>query len=156
MTTSISLQPGDLLYRSKGPVQHAGIYMGNNLVLHHRPVEGVALTDYAEYASGRKVKVVNTKAGNTTLLTERLSDLLASNPKYNLLLNNCEHIAHLMIAGRKFSPQIQATILGAISGLVMGHKTKKGYWALFLIGGGLAGCLLKNVGRKYHAVIQAG
>lgn len=148
-----NLKPGDLLYRSKGFVQHTGIYWGNRQVLHNTPANGVAITEYEQYSEGKTVKVVRTDIDDKPLVAERLKAIMASNSEYHLLANNCEHIAHLMITGRKSSPQIQATLIGAIAGVLIGSGTNKSHWLTSLICGGLAGCLLSNLNREYDAVI---
>ncbi|AZS25629.1 hypothetical protein DYL72_11820 [Vibrio anguillarum] len=52
------LNIGDLLYRSKLLVEHAGIYLGKGKVLHNSPSGNVEICALEEYANGKPVKVV--------------------------------------------------------------------------------------------------
>ncbi|MBF4260020.1 NlpC/P60 family protein, partial [Vibrio anguillarum] len=52
------LNIGDLLYRSKLLVEHAGIYLGKGKVLHNSPSGNVEICALEEYANGKLVKVV--------------------------------------------------------------------------------------------------
>ncbi|WP_242010367.1 NlpC/P60 family protein [Vibrio mimicus] len=71
------LNIGDLLYRSKLLVEHAGIYLGKGKVLHNSPSGNVEICALEEYANGKPVKVV-------------LSHL--SEDKKNELLNQAEQL----------------------------------------------------------------
>ncbi len=147
---------GDLLYRSKGPVEHAGVYLGNHQVLHNRPGDGVIITSLAEYQEGKQIKVQRFTEIDHHGLTMRLQMILQGDERYQLLSNNCESIANFLLFGRKKSPQIQATIIGAIAGGLLGKDMDfKGLLLAIAIGGAL-GCLVCNVSREYsHTVIAA-
>lgn len=148
------LNPGDLLYRSKGPVQHKGVYWGDNQVLHNQPSGGLKLTSFAEYSKSKSVKVVKVETSNIEQLTTRLEELMVDNGHYCLLSNNCEHIANYLIHGRKFSPQIQATALSAIAGLFISTQVQGKPLLKGLLWGGLAGILICNISRKYDAELS--
>ncbi|MFC3679099.1 lecithin retinol acyltransferase family protein [Bacterioplanoides pacificum] len=144
-----NLKSGDLLYRSKGIIQHAGVYLGNGQVLHNSPQNNVELISVDQYSEGKPVKVIRSHVDDHSLLTKRLERILNNDHRYEVVGNNCEHIAYMLIQGRKYSPQLQATLIGAILGGVAGSYTKSGNWLLFLLGGGIAGCLLSNLSRPY-------
>jgi hypothetical protein len=141
------LKPGDLLHRSKGIVQHAGVYLGDGRVLHNKPEDGAVVTSYNQYAEGKIVNVTSTDSSDLQLLTQRLNEIIGSNQSYSLLANNCEHLASYLIYGRILSPQIQSTTIGGIVGGLIGKRN--GNLAYGVILGGLAGLVLSNMIRKY-------
>lgn len=47
-----NLKPGYLLYREKGFVEHAGVYLGGGQVLHNSPSGDVEVVGYEQYAAG--------------------------------------------------------------------------------------------------------
>lgn len=146
------LKPGDLLHRSKGIVQHAGVYLGDGLVLHNQPSEGSAVTSYSQYAEGKTVKVTSTSRTDLNKLTERLHEIIDDDQSYTLFGNNCEHITSYLTQGRKISPQIQATTMCAAIGGLIGNRS--GNLAYGLILGGLAGLVIANVSRKYDYCVD--
>ncbi len=54
MNSNLSI--GDLLYRSKLLVEHAGIYLGKGRVLHNSPDGNVEICTLEEYANGKPTK----------------------------------------------------------------------------------------------------
>ena len=52
------LNLGDLLYRSKLFVEHAGIYLGRDRVLHNSPDGNVQICTLDEYSAGKPIKVI--------------------------------------------------------------------------------------------------
>jgi len=148
------LKPGYLLYRSKAFAQHTAVYIGNNQVFHNSPSAGIEIVSYAEYAEGKQVKVIATDMNNREMLVERLQSIMNEGSSYQLLGNNCEHIANLLINGRKYSPQIQATVFGVLIGALISRATKQDNPLLMILGGGLLGCLLSNLSRRYDGVIE--
>lgn len=146
---------GDLLYRSKGFVQHAGVYIGEERVLHNGPDGGVEVVSYNTYSQGKTVNVVSSDQHNICELKQRLQQITQGDTRYQWFSNNCEHIANFMISGRKYSPQIQASAIGAIIGAITG-QSKGGYnWLLFALIGGIAGCALSNSLRNYDFRISS-
>lgn len=151
MNTKLKL--GDLLYRSKGFVQHAGVYMGKEQVLHNGPDGGVEVVSYDTYSQGKTVNVVSTDQQNICELKQRLQQITQGDTQYQWFSNNCEHIANFLISGRKHSPQKQAAIAGAVIGAIAG-QSKGGYnWFWFALMGGALGCALSNSQRKYDMQI---
>ena len=149
-----NIKPGFLLYRSKGFVEHAGAYLGNGQVLHNSPSGDVEIVSFTEYANGQEVKIIETGEHDQRELAQRLTTIIGANRKYHVSANNCEHIAHLLIYGRHYSPQIQATIAGAILGGLFSWKTGKGNPFAVMVIGGIAGCFFSNSVRGYDAQIS--
>lgn len=149
------LKIGYLLYRTKGLVEHAGVYLGNNTVLHNSPTGDVEIVEYEEYAQGKEVKVIITDNTNLALLKVRLSDIFQQDHSYSAASNNCEHIANFLVQGRKYSPQLRAAVIsGAIMGL-LSCKSGKGNPLLMACLGAAGGTLLSNSLRKYDQKIPA-
>ncbi|MBL4826718.1 MAG: hypothetical protein JKY66_03230 [Spongiibacteraceae bacterium] len=121
-----NIKAGFLLYRSKVFVEHAGVYLGKDQVLHNSPTGDVEIISFAEYADGKTVKFIETGEHDYTVLTQRLTSMLQDSEQYHVSANNCEHIANMLIYGRRFSPQIQASLTGAIVGGLASWKTQRG------------------------------
>ncbi|MGB0664265.1 MAG: NlpC/P60 family protein [Pontibacterium sp.] len=149
------LEMGYLLYRTKGVVQHAAVYLGNHKVLHNSPSGGVEIISYEEYAQDKEVKVVKTDHLNCEALKARLVLIFEQDLTYSKYLNNCEHIATLLIEGRKYSPQLRAAIISAILVGGLSLKTGKGNPLLLAGVGAIAGLFLVNTLREYDATIPA-
>lgn len=150
----LKLKLGDLLYRSKGFVEHAAVYIGKNKVIHTSPENGTEVISIEEYGASQTIKVVRTNLSNQDLLAKRLDEILSNSPDYQLFTGNCEHLASYLIHGRKASPQIQAAFCGAIVGLILGQRM--GVWekvALVAIGA-LIGCYATNLNRKYDSQLH--
>ncbi|ELV8595293.1 C40 family peptidase [Vibrio fluvialis] len=148
------LNLGDLLYRSKGLVEHAAVYIGKNRVIHTSPENGVEVITLEEYAAGQRIKVVRTSFGNQELLEKRLHEILSTSSSYQLLTDNCEHLASYLLHGRKASPQIQAAFCGAIIGLLLGRKMDSWQLVALIVISAMAGCWLTNISRTYDAQID--
>ena len=153
---NFNLRMGDLLYRSKDCVEHAGVYLENDMVCHISPDSGVEIVSMHEYSAGQEIKVIHTDLKNQELLESRLRKILRSSNDYSISSNNCEHIASYLIYGRKFSPQLRAAIAGAIVGIFLGRKmSASGLIAMTLLCA-LTGCVLINSFRNYDQKIPAG
>ncbi len=149
-----NVKAGDLLYRRKGFVQHAGVYLGAGKVLHNSPGKNTEITDFNTYSNGKAVKVISIDHGNIQALKTRLHQILSADNLYRLTHRNCEHIANFLIYGRAFSPQIQASLSGAlISGLAT-YKSGSKKWLAFVLAGAAAGCITSNLSRKYDHRIE--
>lgn len=148
------LKPGDLLYRSKGIVQHAGVYLGNGQVLHNQPEKGINITSYSDYAQGEDIKVIRTEASDAGLISGRLKDIFSNDQKYSLLTNNCEHIAHYLISGRKKSPQLQAAIIGAFISAFIAYRYQKGNILLWASAGGGFTLLITQLFQQYDSSLH--
>jgi hypothetical protein len=147
------LKPGDMLHRSKGIVQHAGVYIGNGMVFHNRPERGAEVTSYSDYAEGKTVKVTCTKRPSLEGLPKRVQETIDTGPSYSVLSNNCEHSANYVISGRKISPQIQSVAICAAIGGVVGKRSGNTAYGCLL--GGLAGLALFSLLAKHDYIIES-
>ena len=116
-------------------------------MIHNRPLEGTVVTSYTEYAKGKSVQETSTNNSDLQLLSQRLHEIIGDGQSYSLLGNNCEHIAHFLIHGRKISPQVQAATISAAIGEIIGKR--KGNLAYGLIFGGIVGLVAFNMLKKY-------
>jgi hypothetical protein len=149
-----NIKMGDLLYRQKNFVEHAGVYLGSEMVFHISPTNGAETISFSEYAEGLTVKIVHTNFDNKHILEQRISEILQSNSNYNFGSNNCEHIASYIIYGKKMSSQVQATLCGAIICMLFGRKLSFSTILTLAIIGGVSGCLLSNNLRQYDKRIE--
>lgn len=145
---------GDLLYRKKGLVEHVGIYLGNNKVVHNSPDGNIQTSSIEEYAQNKNIKVVTTNFDNIALLEQRLNAILSTGNTYNLLAFNCEQFAYQLILGKNQSPQIRATVIGALTGLIAGQyfNQKHSFW--FTLAGAAVGCIIANNNRSYDEIVD--
>ena len=148
-----NLKPGYLLYRRKGIVKHAGVYLGNSLVFHHSPTAGTEIISFDAYANGQVVDVVAIDSRNREVLIERLQQLMQANARYNPITANCEHLANALLYGRSFSPQLQVIINAALIGGTVGLRLGRGNSMLMALLSGVAGCIATNVLRKKNTTI---
>ena len=143
------LKFGDLLQCRKGIIDHVGVYLGNERVLNNQTSRGITITSIEQFAGGKEIRVVSTNSDNQPLLVNRLAEIYSSDTKYNLITNNCEHLANYIVNGQKFSPQIQVAVLGTLFGGILNSQTKNGHLLLWIAGGALAGLLTYNLTKKY-------
>ncbi|UAB69239.1 C40 family peptidase [Vibrio sp. SCSIO 43132] len=149
------LSIGDLLYRSKLFVEHAGIYLGKGRVLHNSPDGNVQVCTIEAYADGKPIKVVlsHLSEEKKNQLFNQAEQLLKKAKKYGVLDNNCEHLVSSVLYGKPSSEQLQAAGLGAVAGLLFAHlnQSKNSPW--YVLAFGFIGCVAVNATRKYDYVI---
>ncbi|BBN59792.1 hypothetical protein EI16_03130 [Hydrogenovibrio marinus] len=149
------LKPGDLLYRKKGIVEHAGVYLGQDRVIHNSPNGNTQITSLKDYSNEKEVKVISnnfTKAQQENLITEA-ENYLSIDKKYNLLNFNCEHLASAFLEEKPSSKQLQGAALGAGTAFALAHKMKSNNLLLLTILGGAIGCAMVNSMRKYDHLV---
>lgn len=149
------LNIGDLLYRSKLLVEHAGIYLGKGKVLHNSPSGNVEICALEEYANGKPVKVVlsHLSEDKKNELLNQAEQLIKKARKYGVLNNNCEHLASTVLHDKPSSEQLQGASLGAVAGLLLAHCNQSKNSLLYMLAGGLIGCMAVNAARKYDCVV---
>ncbi|MFW8630076.1 lecithin retinol acyltransferase family protein [Vibrio natriegens] len=150
-----NLSIGDLLYRSKLFVEHAGIYLGEGQVLHNSPDGNVEICALEEYANGKPIKVVLSHLSEEKKndLFNRAEQLIKKAKRYGVLDNNCEHLASTVLHGKPSSEQLQGAGLGAIAGLLLAHTNQSKNSLLYIFAGGLFGCMAVNASRHYDHVL---
>tara|TARA_R110002072_G_scaffold303107_2_gene493835 strand:- start:121024 stop:121506 length:483 start_codon:yes stop_codon:yes gene_type:complete len=149
------LRIGDLLYRTKGVVEHAGVYLGSNCVLHTAPTTGIEIVSLERYGDGQEIKFKRIEATDMALLASRLSHILAGDRRFDLLGRNCEQVAHFLISGRNSSPQLLAAITGGAFGGLVACQTRSENWLMIVLAFSFAGCALSNLLRSYDGTISA-
>lgn len=144
---------GSLLFRSKGIVEHVGIYLGFNRVIHTVPETGIAIVDVKEFSAGKSVRVVKAEHVDELTLSARIRELMSSNTEYSLSARNCQHIANYILTGNKKSPQLRWSITSAvIAGLLaLGNNRNPLPYLAF---GGLFGCLAYSASLKFDNTIN--
>jgi len=152
MNTKIDINIGDLLYRSKGFVQHVGIYLGNNTVIHNSPDGDIQEVSFECFAENKDVKVEKVELESISVLTNQLEIMRYSTEKYSVMNNNCEQFARKLIGMRPTSPQVTAVVAGAVLGALVSVVAEKSPLWSILIGGTLA-LAIANTNKKYDGVI---
>lgn len=148
-----NLNVGDLLYRSKGVVEHAGVYLGSNEVLHIQPGSRLVKVPFEQYANGKSVSVKRQKIDHQGF-SKRLSEVNRIGGVYCPISNNCEHTAYYLTAGKRMSPQLQVALgFGFLGGMI----AAKGEASRFAIGAGLLGLgalLVSNANQRHDFVVD--
>ena len=139
-----NVKKGNMLYRYKGLVRHLGVCIGNGLVLHNSPIKGVEAVSYGEFSAGQDVQVVRKSIVNEQEFDDRVHEVQNKENSYQLIYNNCEHIANYLVSGEKKSPQVKAVILGATAGLCSSNKNQ----ILMMTIGALMGLCIQNMISK--------
>jgi hypothetical protein len=152
MNTKTDLNIGDLLYRSKGIVQHVGVYLGNNSVIHNSPDGDIQEVSFEEFSEYKTVKVEKVGLTNISILIERLEYMRYSTAKYSMSNNNCEQFARKLLGMRASSPQVTAVMTGAVVGTLVSVIAEKSlFWSVII--GGATALTLANYNKKYDGLI---
>lgn len=130
-------EPGTILYRDKWPAVHYGNYLSDTQVLHTRPGHGCEITTLEEFAAGHTIRALTTPI--TDGFEERAKEVL--NLGYNLLSDNCQHIANYVAWGKYTSPQVKGALIGAV---LLSVASDKGEWWQRALVGGAIGVLLSR------------
>lgn len=107
---------GDILTRPKFSfIDHAGVYLGNGLVLHNSPEKGEHVSDIDEFASGREVGVTPTSPNAKAKIMERVQTTLRNPRVYDAPTNNCEHTVTRITEGRAYSTTVLVVCLVTVA-----------------------------------------
>mgnify|MGYP003118627555 CR=1 FL=1 len=145
-----SFKIGDILYRSKLLVQHAGVVVGDNAVLQNSP-SGVEICSLTEYGEGKVIKVISSNLPETDKeeFIKRALELVQKGKKYQLLNFNCEHLVSSIKYLKPSSSQVTGAAMGSIiAGLY--SLSQGGDKVITAMGvGAIAGLIIINCSRKY-------
>ncbi|MEZ8321667.1 lecithin retinol acyltransferase family protein, partial [Vibrio splendidus] len=149
------LKIGDILYRRKGIVEHAGAYFGNDKIIHNSPDGNVQLCSLAQYSEGKDVKVISSDltSEQAQQFQQRAKEKLNQAKGYNLVTFNCEQLVSQVLKGISKSSQIESAAFGGITGALVAKSTGSKQTFLFTVAGALLGCAVTNAQRKYDYVI---
>ncbi|MEQ3723106.1 lecithin retinol acyltransferase family protein [Alcanivorax sp.] len=141
---------GDLLLRQKGPVLHLGVQLQNGIA-HIQPSRAVRITSMEQFSMGQSYRIIRRENVELEGLMERALELVGQNAPYQLLTNNCEHIANYILHGHKISPQLQACVIGIGAGVLLTRKQDPWVKLLGVVATGTAAVCLYNAARDYAA-----
>ena len=117
---------GSLLARSKGPLTHRGIYVGDyfgyDQVLENSPGKGESLVSFEEFAQGHPVKVERQVPFYPMINGVR--EALRVGRAYDFLTNNCEHTVTRIADGVARSAQVGLCLGAAFIGLLAFAATR--------------------------------
>lgn len=149
------LKIGDILYRSKGVVEHAGAYFGNGKVIHNSPNGDVQLCSIDQYSDGKNIKVISSglSTEQTQQFQQRAREKLNQDKGYNLIAFNCEQLVSQVLKGISKSSQVEGAAFGGITGALVAKSTSSKHTLWFALAGVLLGCAVTNAQRKYDYVI---
>jgi hypothetical protein len=99
-------------------VQHEGVVVGYNAVLHNTPGKGEHVSTLKEFADGKPVQAQATGADPAQVVV-RSRQLLFKPKQYDLLGRNCQHTTSGIIQGIARSPWVigGAIILAVVAGI---------------------------------------
>jgi hypothetical protein len=99
------LRIGDVLSRPKALsfVEHFGVVIGTDRVLHNTPEKGEHVSSVAQFAAGENLTVHRREVHVMSLLA-RTQHVLTKPRRYNLLTRNCEHTLSEVLWGVAKSP----------------------------------------------------
>jgi len=148
-----NLKMGSLLFRSKGIVEHVGIYLGFGKVIHTVPETGISVVSIKQFSAGQSIKIVKAENVDALTLTTRIKELMSGNTEYSLSDRNCQHIANYILTGSKKSPQLRWSITAAaIAGIYALYRGNNPIPYLAL--GGLFGCLSYSLSLNTRGTIE--
>lgn len=122
-----NLPIGTVLGRSKGLLQHQGIYMGNGMVFENTQKFGERMSTYAEFAEMKAVRVVKAIELSTSEIYKRVGAALQQKRAYCPVTNNCEQSVNRIALGFGWSWQViiwGVVAVGAIASLVFMLRRK--------------------------------
>ena len=100
MSHHSSLTIGSLLLRPKclGIVQHEGVLVGCNVVLHNTPEKGEHISSVEGFAAGHPIQVLATGV-HPSVIVARARRILLRPKAYDLLARNCQHTSSEIVRG---------------------------------------------------------
>jgi hypothetical protein len=148
-----NLKPGSLLFRSKGIVEHVGVYLGGGRVIHSVPETGVKVVLIKEFSNGKTIKIQEVESLDVETLSARIETIFSGSTEYCLTSRNCQHIANYLIHGTPISPQLKWIMLGGAFGSIFAAY-RGGNPMLYLAGGALFGCFAYSSSLKYDQLLN--
>ncbi|MCL1077042.1 hypothetical protein D5R81_03915 [Parashewanella spongiae] len=150
----MDLNIGDLLYRSKGIVQHVGVFLGGNKVLHNSPDCNTAIVSLEKFSADKPIKVVRRSIKEPEFFKQRIDYALTIEKTYNPFSYNCEQLATYVVEGNSQSKQIVGTVIGSAIGLIVDRVFNLKSPVLSMAAGGIAGCAVINKQRQYDSKVH--
>lgn len=115
---------GTELSRKKGVVEHKGLVIARNVIVHISPNNLPHIKEESLHAFLDGHQAVNVKRPphyiSEFAMRQRLNQLKQTKPLYSLFKNNCEHLVTFLKTGTAESPQLKAAILLALGGMAVG------------------------------------
>ena len=103
-----SLSIGNILTRPKlGFIDHMGVVVADNSILHNTPERGEHISTLDEFAAGEHVKIQRTKVNPFSVIANSRR-IIPNAKKYDLFGRNCEHTAYEALHGVPQSPKLVA------------------------------------------------
>jgi hypothetical protein len=112
---------GDILTKRKllGMIEHYGVVIGHNTVLHNTPGRGEHAVTIDEFVEGQAIEVKPTGA-DPTVVSARGREILAKPQRYHPAKRNCQHTVFEAIYGVAKSPTATLLLFFALLAVVFG------------------------------------
>lgn len=127
----LMLKVGDHIKVWRGIYSHHGIYRGYGQVIHYvgektgKLRAAVKITTVDEFATGGNVEIVSHGIDFPADRVIALAESFVGKTGYNLLTNNCEHLARWCKTGRRESRQVKIAFGLFLAGIAMLATTRK-------------------------------
>lgn len=104
-------RPGDLLRLRRGLYDHYGVLLSDWRVLEFAGKDPATarprIVTFDVFANGQQVQVVERSLSSIDEIDYRAWHVVSNPQSYDLLWNNCEHIARFIASGVKRSTQVE-------------------------------------------------
>ena len=164
-TTIIRRRRGELYACYFGGAFHLGVYIGNNEVVHYRDDDIVHRTSWEDFLLGREPQhwvYPDIPAVSEARVVETAIGQVGKKSKYNLLTNNCEHLAIYCKTGGKTRHSDYAQTSATIQNLrnrpfvatFVEAYSRIGEWLAFHFGGAF-GHRVSSRMRRFNSMVTA-
>ena len=121
------LYPVAVISRPKAGLQHWGVLLSDNRVVHCAPVRGEHITSVEDFAAGEDITFVRMLVPPEYSPTMRRIAESLRNPKaYHAVTNNCQTFATRMIGAEPDSPDLKAVVALLVVAAVVGVAAARG------------------------------
>lgn len=117
--------PGDLLWRSKGPVIHYGFALNPYQVLDIVPGGSPRTVSLAEFANGNSVYLQRPNPNDRPAILARAHQVATNGTPYNIATFNCEHVKNFILSGNPYSETV-LTVVGLLAFLGIAGLVARG------------------------------
>jgi len=96
--------------------EHWGVNLGNGYVAHNTQEKGAHLTTLINFQQGKKMRVVKDLSNYNSIQIhlKAMQEIQAKKP-YDLIANNCETFANVVVGEKPASSQVSAVILSCLA-----------------------------------------
>lgn len=104
---------GDIIKVIGKGYYHFAVFIGDGLVIESQKFRGPQVVSLLQSLDGRSAIIERGENPDYAQIYTRLTEVLSKREQYDLLMNNCEHVARYVLSGKKESKQVQGWIVAA-------------------------------------------